>query len=198
MRSRKTIDLLWLLSLPFLAFLILPLVALFLRVNPEQLLENLNKPEVYQAIWLSLSTTTIATGVAILLATPVAYQMARRTFRFKQVVDTLIDLPTVLPPAVAGVALLLAFGRRGLLGSVWAAWGIDIAFTQIAVVIAQTFISAPLYLKSAIVGFASVEAELEQAAQLDGASRWDVFRQITVPLSWTALLSGAVLTWARA
>lgn len=198
MRSQKTSNRLWLLSLPFLAFLILPLLALFLRIQPEQLLKNLGRPAVYHAIWLSLSTTTLATVSAILIGTPVAYQMARRTFPFKSVVDTLIDLPTVLPPAVAGVALLLAFGRRGLLGSVFADLGINIAFTPVAVVIAQTFIAAPLYLKSAIVGFAGVEAELEQAAALDGASRWDVFRRITTPLAWRALLSGAVLTWARA
>src|SRR5436190_22483395 len=173
MPSQKTSDRLWLLSLPFMAFLILPLLALFLRLQPEQLLKNLSRPEVYQAIWLSLSTTTLATVTTILIGTPVAYQMARRTFRFKPVVDTLIDLPTVLPPAVAGVALLLAFGRRGLLGGVFAGLGINIAFTPVAVVIAQTFIAAPLYLKSAIVGFASVEVELEQAAALDGASRWD-------------------------
>jgi molybdate transport system permease protein len=198
MRFQKTSDKLWLLGLPFLAFLILPLLALFLRLQPEQLLKNLVQPTVYQAIWLSLSTTSLATGVTILIGTPVAYQMARRTFHFKPVVDTLIDLPTVLPPAVAGVALLLAFGRRGLLGGVFAELGINIAFTPVAVVIAQTFIAAPLYLKSAMVGFASVDTELEQAAALDGASRWDVFRRVTIPLSWTALLSGAVLTWARA
>jgi molybdate transport system permease protein len=110
----------------------------------------------------------------------------------------LIDLPTVLPPAVAGVALLLAFGRRGLLGSYLEAAGLHIAFTQTAVVIAQTFISAPLFIKAAIVGFGAVERELEQAASLDGASRWEVFRHITIPLAWTALLSGAVLAWARA
>ena len=104
MQPRKPFELLGLLSLPFLAFLLLPLVALFLRVQPEELLANLGKPTVYQAIGLSLTTTTLATGLTLLLGTPLAYYMARRRFRFRALVDTLIDLPTVLPPAVAGVA----------------------------------------------------------------------------------------------
>jgi molybdate transport system permease protein len=191
-------DWLWPLSVPFLAFLILPLAALLARAPAGQLVENLRQPEVYQAIALSLNTATLATLLSILLGTPLAYLMARRTFRLKRVVDTLIDLPTVLPPAVAGVALLLAFGRRGLLGSALQAAGLQIAFTQTAVVIAQTFISAPLFIKAAIVGFSAVERELEQSAALDGASRWGVFRHVTIPLARSALLSGAVLAWARA
>ncbi|MCC6192218.1 MAG: molybdate ABC transporter permease subunit [Anaerolineales bacterium] len=191
-------DWLWPLSLPFLAFLILPLVALLARTPAGRLLENLRQPEVHQAIALSLNTASLATLASILIGTPVAYLMARRTFRFKRALDTLIDLPMVLPPAVAGVALLMAFGRRGLLGGYLEELGLHIAFTRTAVVIAQTFIAAPLFIKSAVVGFATVERELEQAAALDGASRWGVFRHITVPLAWTALLSGAVLAWARA
>lgn len=197
-QGRRASRWLWPLSFPFLTFLTLPLLALLARASAGQLIENLRQPEVYQAIGLSLSTATQATLASILLGTPVAYLMARRSFRLKRVLDTLIDLPTVLPPAVAGVALLMAFGRRGLVGNALEDWGVHIAFTQAAVVIAQTFISAPLYVKAAIVGFAAVERELEQAAALEGAGGWGVFRHITVPLSWTALLSGAVLTWARA
>ncbi len=185
-------------ALPYLAFLALPLAAILLRTAPGRVWANLGQAEVYQAIALSLSTSTLAAGVTILLGTPVAYLMARRQFRLKRALDTVIDLPTVLPPAVAGVALLMAFGRRGIVGNLLEDWGLHIAFTQSAVVIAQTFIAAPLYIKSAIVGFANVEPELEQAAALDGASGWGVFRHVTLPLSWRALLSGAVLTWARA
>lgn len=188
----------WALSAPYLAFLLLPLAALLLRTQPEGFWGSLGRAEVHQAILLSLRTSTLATGLTLLLGTPVAYQLARGAWRFKRALDTLIDLPTVLPPAVAGVALLTAFGRRGLVGSVLSEWGIDIAFTEAAVVIAQTFIAAPLYIKSAIIGFAGVEPELEQAAALDGANRWDVFRRVTLPLSGSALVSGAVLTWARA
>ena len=103
-----------------------------------------------------------------------------------------------LPPAVAGVALLMAFGRRGLLGGYLEFLGLDIAFTQFAVILAQTFVAAPFYVKAAILGFSNIEPELEQAAALDGAGHGQVFRFITIPLSWTALLSGMVMTWARA
>jgi len=196
--GRRLRDFWWPLSLPLLAFLALPLIALLARSSLGQLWLNLNQPVVYQAISLSLFTSTMATAVTIVLGTPLAFLMARRQFRLKRVVDTLIDLPTVLPPAVAGVALLMAFGRRGIAGSLLAELGIHIAFTQAAVIMAQTFIAAPLYLKSAITGFAAVEPELEQSAALDGASEWNIFRHVTIPLSHRALLSGAVLTWARA
>ncbi len=188
----------WLLSLPILGFLTLPLLALLLRVPLERLWITLGTPAVYQAISLSLTTSAITTGVTILSGTPLAYLMARRQFPLKRVVDTLIDLPTVLPPAVAGVALLMAFGRRGMVGSYLEAWGLHIAFTQVAVVMAQTFVAAPLYLKSATAGLAEVQPELEQAAALDGAGDWQVFRRITLPLARRALLTGVVMTWARA
>lgn len=188
----------WLLSLPILGFLTLPLLALLLRVPLERLWLTLGTPTVYQAISLSLTTSAITTGITILSGTPLAYLMARRQFPLKRVVDTLIDLPTVLPPAVAGVALLMAFGRRGMVGSYLEAWGLHIAFTQMAVVMAQTFVAAPLYLKSAMAGLAEVQPELEQAAALDGAGDWQVFRRITLPLARRALLTGVVMTWARA
>jgi molybdate transport system permease protein len=187
-----------LLSLPLLAFLVLPLVALFLRVSPASLLANLGKPQVLQTVGLSLGTTLTATAITIIFGTPVAYLLAQRRTRFYQVVDTLIDLPTVLPPAVAGVALLLAFGRRGLLGGLYCGLDVNIAFTQVAVVMAQTFIAAPFFIKAATLGFASVEAEIKNAAALDGANSWQVFRHVVMPLSWTALVSGSVMTWARA
>jgi len=188
----------WLLSLPMLGFLTLPLVALLLRVPLERLWANLHLPMVYQAIGLSLRSSAMATGITILCGTPLAYLMARQQFPLKRAIDTLIDLPTVLPPAVAGVALLMTFGRRGLVGGFLEDWGIQIAFTQAAVVMAQIFVAAPLYLKSAIIGFAEVDRELEQAAGLDGANEWQVFRRLTVPLSRRALLTGVVMTWARA
>jgi molybdate transport system permease protein len=124
--------------------------------------------------------------------------LARRDFRGRGVVDTLIDLPMVLPPAVAGIALLVTFGRRGLLGPYLEAAGLSLAFTTAAVVLAQVFVAAPFYIKAATAGFGGVERELEQAAEIDGASPWRVFRYITVPLAWPVLLGGAVMTWARA
>jgi molybdate transport system permease protein len=188
----------WLLSLPLLLFLALPVVAMFLRIPPAQLWANLSEAQVVQAISLSLLTTCITLAVTIIFGTPVAYLLARYDFPFRRAVDTLLDLPTVLPPSVAGVALLMAFGRRGLIGEWLEVWGIHIAFTQVAVVLAQTFIAAPFYVKAAMLGFASVDQDLEQAAALDGAGGGQVFRFVTLPLARSALLSGAVMTWARA
>jgi molybdate transport system permease protein len=187
-----------LLSLPLLAFIAFPLLSLFLRTSPTDFLTNLNRSQVIQAINLSLLTSLTTTGVTLILGTPVAYLLAQRRSRFTRLVDTLIDLPTVLPPSVAGVALLMAFGRRGLLGPVFTALGVGIPFTVVAVIMAQTFIAAPFYVKAATIGFASIDLELKQAAELDGASRWQIFRHIILPLSWMALVSGSVMTWARA
>lgn len=187
-----------LLSFPLLAFLTLPLLALFLRTPPARLSANLRDPAVHQAIGLSLVTTLATTALAIAVGTPVAYLLARRRVRYRRALDTLIDLPTVLPPSVAGVALLIAFGRRGLVGQYLDDVGIEIAFTRAAVVLAQLFVAAPFYVKAAALGFGAVESDLQQAAALDGASGWQIFRLITVPLSWTALLGGSVMTWARA
>jgi molybdate transport system permease protein len=171
---------------------------LLLSIPPGDLLENMSRPQVRQAIWISIKTTTITTGVAIIFGTPVAYLLARRRFPLRRAVDTLIDLPIVLPPAVAGVALLITFGRQGLIGSWLAELGVSIAFTQTAVIMAQTFVAAPFYIKAASIGFAAVNKDLEQAASIDGAGTWQLFRHVTVPLAWAAMLSGSVMTWARA
>ena len=180
----------WLLSVP--------LLALVFRISPAQIWENLQTPQVYEAIRISLTTTAITTIVSILFGTPVAYLLARRQVPFRPFIDTLIDLPIVLPPAVAGVALLIAFGRRGLVGTYLTDFGIDIAFSQVAVIMAQTFVAVPFYVKAAALGFGAVDRELEQAAAIDGANTWQVFRRVTLPLAWTALISGGVMTWARA
>lgn len=191
-------DRVWLLSLPMLAFLALPLLALVLRIPPMSLLGTLGEPGVRQAIGISLQTSLITVALTVFFGSPLAYLLARRSFRGKRLVEALVDLPIVLPPAVAGVALLIAFGRRGILGGTLDLWGVQIAFTPLAVVLAQIFIAAPLFIRSAAIGFASVEPELEQAAGLDGASSWAVFRLVTLPLSRYALLSGVMMTWARA
>src|SRR6185436_16492946 len=177
----------WLLiaSLPMLAFLLLPLLALLLRIPLARLLANLANPEVSQAISLSMITTALTVLLTLLLGTPVAYLLARRRFRGHTALDTLIDLPMVLPPSVAGIALLVAFGRRGLLGQYLTIAWIELAFTQAAVVLAQTFVAAPFYIKAAAAGFAGVDRELEQAAALDGASALQVGRYVTAPLAWT-------------
>jgi molybdate transport system permease protein len=185
-------------ALPLLAFIVIPLIALFFHTSLANLFKDLNQFQVIQAVSLSLVTSLTTTGIALLAGTPVAYLLAQRRIRFYRIVDTIIDLPTVLPPSVAGVALLMAFGRKGLFGPTLAALGINIPFTLIAVIMAQTFIAAPLYVKAAAIGFSAIDAELKQAAALDGANRWQTFRYVTLPLSWMALLSGGVMTWARA
>jgi molybdate transport system permease protein len=185
------------LSLPMMLFIALPLIGILLRASPTNILQALRQPQVLQAITLSLFTSLVTTFLAVLLGTPVAYALVHRRFRFFRLIDTLIDLPTVLPPAVAGVALLMTFGRRGLLGGFLSSMGISLPFTTAAVIMAQLFIAAPLYIKAAALGFSSVDCEIKQAAALDGASHMQVFRYMMVPLAKMAILSGCVMTWAR-
>jgi molybdate transport system permease protein len=181
-----------------LFFLSIPIIAIFLRISPAHLVENLRQPQVLQAVGLSLVTTMISTLIIILAGTPLAFSHSRGQYRLSRVVDTLIDLPLVLPPAVAGVALLIAFGRQGILGRYLADFGMQIAFTPLAVIIVQVFVAAPFYIKSASLAFANIDQELEHSAALDGANSPQIFRYLTVPLSWSALLGGSVMSWARA
>ncbi|NTU82062.1 MAG: molybdate ABC transporter permease subunit [Chloroflexales bacterium] len=185
-------------SLPMLAYLLIPLLAMIARVDIAAILAQFANPEVGQAIWLSITTTTWCTALALGLGTPLAFLLARRRFRGRSLLDTLVELPMVLPPSVAGIALLIAFGRRGLIGASLDAAGLQIAFTTVAVVMAQVFVAAPFYIKTAVAGFAGIERELEQAAAIDGASPLQVFRLITLPLAWPVLLGGLVMSWARA
>ena len=185
-------------ALPYLLFLLIPLVALLLYASPANLWATLQQGQVFQAIYLSLFTSMSTVALTILLGTPVAYYLSHRNYRLFRFIDTLVELPTVLPPAVAGVALLIAFGRTGLLGGALNTLGITIPFTPLAVIMAQSFVAAPFYIKSAAVGFSTVDYELRKAAALDGANGWQTFRFVTVPIAWVALVSGGVMTWARA
>ena len=187
-----------LLALPLILLFLIPVATLFTRISLPVLLQNIAEPAVLQAIGVSLRTTTISLSLILLLGTPLAYLMGRYEFRHKKLLDTLIDLPTVLPPSVAGIALLITLGRRGWVGSWLGGLGIETAFTMAAVVIAQLFIAAPFYVRAATLGFASVDLEIEQAAQLDGANRWQIFRHIILPLSRASMLSGGMMSWARA
>ena len=188
----------WALSLPLLLFLLLPLLALLFYSSPAELAANLALPQVRQAISLSLRTSSWATLAAVALGMPVAYLLARRQFYGRLLLDNLIDLPIVLPPAVAGLSLLLVFGRRGWVGAPLDQLGIRITFTELAVIMAQTFIAVSLFIRAASIGFAAVEPELEDAAAIDGANRWQSFWRITLPLSRRAVLTGVALAWARA
>ena len=179
--------------------LAVPLAALVWRTLESGALgPAMGSPVVGHALRLSLVTSAVSLGLALLCGTPLAYGLARWRFRGRGALDALVDVPVVLPPAVAGIALLMAFGRRGVLGAPLDALGISVAFTPVAVVLAQCFVAVPYYVRAARTGFAGVEPSLEEAARVDGASALDVFRHVTVPLALPSLLTGAVLCWARA
>jgi molybdate transport system permease protein len=186
------------LALPIILFITIPIVAIFLKTPLGQLFANINQAQLVHAINLSIVTSLSTTLITLIFGTPVALLLSQRNFRFHRFIDTLIDLPTVLPPSVAGIALLMAFGRKGLFGAFFTSMGISIPFTFIAVIMAQTFVASSLYIKAATIGFSAVETELKQASALDGANRWQTFRYITLPISWTSIMSGSVMTWARA
>ncbi|HEY0071636.1 MAG TPA: ABC transporter permease [Chloroflexia bacterium] len=181
-----------------LAFLTLPLLALLLRVPLSDLPRYLNDPLVLDALRLSLVSSLSSLALMVLLGTPLAYGLARSSFPGKRVVETLVELPLVLPPAVAGVALLFAFGRRTPVGGVLRDLNIEVAFTIAAVIMAQAFVAAPFYIKSARAGFQSVPRDLVEAAQTQGAGGWQTFRHIIVPLALPSIAGGAVMGWARA
>lgn len=192
--------LLWLSCIVLVAFLIVPLSAIFIRALPSgEVGDALRDPVVREALQLSLVTTGITLLIIIILGTPVAWLLARYRFRGRDALDSLIELPMVLPPAVAGVALLMAFGRRGVLGPFFSdTFGIELPFTTAAVILAQAFVAAPFYVKAAQAGFATVDPELEHVAATLGISRFQTFISVTVPLALPALLGGAVMAWARA
>ncbi len=176
-----------------------PLLALAWRTLPSgRWLEALASPTVIQALSLSLATTAASLALIVLLGTPMAYLLARHHFPGRGLVDTIIDLPMVLPPAVAGLALLMLFGRGGLLGPTLRALDVDVAFSTAAVVLAQTFVAGPFYIRSARAGFESVDPLLEKVAATLGKSDLEIFRQITIPLALPSLVGGAVMSWARA
>ncbi len=186
-------------GIAFALFVFVPLAALVYRAEQSgDILDSLQRPIVRDALRLSLVTSLFTLGVAVLAGTPLAYFLARSSFPGKRIVDTLIDLPIVLPPVVAGVALLMAFGRRGVFGDELGAIGIELAFTTEAVVLAQIFVSAPFFIRSAKAGFQSVDHTYEQMAYTLGASRLSTFMRVTLPLAMPAVIGGVVLCWARA
>ena len=188
-----------LLAALFALFLGLPVLALVIRAIVDgSLAVALTTPAVLDALWLSLVTTAVCLVVTVVLGLPLAFVLARRRFRFKGLIEAVVDLPIVLPPAVAGLALLLVFGRRGLLSAPFEVLGVSVPFTTVAVVLAQLFVSAPFFIRSARTGIAGVDRDLEDAARVDGATEGQLFRSVTVPLSSVALAAGLVMSWARA
>jgi len=180
-----------------LAFLLLPLVALFLRVSPGTLIEQLGSGAAVDAILVSLKTSLLAHVVILGLGTPVAWVLATHSFPGRRVVVAAIELPLVLPPAVAGIALLAAFGRRGLLGETFEGLGISLPFTQAAVVVAIVFVASPFYLRQAIAAFAALDRTLIDASRTLGAGPLRTFRRVALPLAAGALGAGSSLAFAR-
>jgi molybdate transport system permease protein len=179
------------------AFLLLPLVAIFLRVPAGHLFAQLGDPVTRDALVVSLKTSAIAHAGVLLVGTPCAYLLARRRFRGRGAVLTLVELPLVLPPAVAGVALLATFGRFGLLGGTLHALGISIGFTQAAVVLAVGFVESPFYLRGAVAAFDSIDRDLLAAARTLGAGPWRVFLRVALPLAAGGLGAASALALAR-
>ncbi len=152
---------------------------------------------VLDALGLSLVTTAISLVVTVAIGLPLAVVLARRRFRGSSILEAVVDLPIVLPPSVAGLALLLTLGRSGLVGRPLEALGIELPFTTLAVILAQTFVSAPFFIRSARTGIAAVDRDLEDAARADGSSELQLFAAITIPLAAPALAAGLVMSWAR-
>lgn len=179
-------------------FIIIPFLSLFLELIGFDLRLLTGSLLAIRAITTSLTTTAVSLVFLVIIGLPTAYLMAKNEDELSRYGSVLLDLPMVLPPAVAGVLLLLAFGRNGLIGSILAKQGITVTFTWFAVVLAQCFVAGPLFIKSAINGFRSINPELEETALTLGKNPWQVFWQVTFPLALPSLISGLVMAWARA
>ncbi|HET8752216.1 MAG TPA: molybdate ABC transporter permease subunit [Gaiellaceae bacterium] len=180
-----------------LGFLVLPIVAIFSRVSPGTLVGQLSRPVVTDALVLSLKTSAIAQALVLLLGTPAAYLLATRRFRGRSFAVVLVELPLVLPPAVAGIGLIATFGRLGLLGGTLDALGVRLGLTQAAVVIAVAYVSSPLYVRQAIAAFEAVDPDLVAASRTLGAGRTRTFFRVVLPLARRGLAAGEALSFAR-
>jgi molybdate transport system permease protein len=181
------------------AFVVLPLAALLQRAPWSGLDDLLTEPVVTESLRLSLLSAGAATAISLLLGVPLAWMLARSSFRGRSVLRALVTLPMVLPPVVGGAALLFAFGRRGLLGEpVYDGTGFLLPFSIWGVIAANTFVAMPFLVITVESGLRAADQRQEEAAATLGAGRWTVFRRVTIPNALSALLAGAVLCWARA
>lgn len=188
----------WIAAACMVAFVALPIMALFVTTGVTGFLAGLGDPLVRPALALSLLTTTISLAVVIALGTPLAWLLAVRRTRAARTLETMLQLPVVIPPAVAGLALLLTFGRQGLLGAPLASLGWSVSFSTAAVVMAEVFVSAPFYLQAATTAFRRIDPGLLVVARSLGASPARVFFRVALPLARAGLVSGAAMAWARA
>ena len=181
-----------------LAFIAVPLAALYAHLSPGRFVAMVASPPALAALRISLITTTASLALTVLFGTPLAYLLARARFPGRTLADALVDLPIVVPPAVAGLALLFVFGSTGFAAPALAALHVRLAFTTAAVVMAQLFVGSPFYVRSARAGFVAVERVYEDAAATLGSGPLQTFARVTVPLALPALAGGPVLAWARA
>jgi molybdate transport system permease protein len=181
-----------------LTFLTLPVVAIFVDRSPGDLIDSLGEPGALDALWLSLRTTAMSLAIILLVGTPAAYLLATRSFRGKALVVTLVELPLVLPPAVAGIALLAAVGPAGILGGAVEAAGIELALQTAGVVVALTFVASPFYVRQAMAAFASVDRTLLDASRTLGASEARSFARVMIPAAMPGLAAGTALALGRA
>ena len=183
----------------YVAFIGLPVLALIIRsVREQDFWSGLSSSLALQALQLSITTSAISIIIVILVGTPFALLLARSNCLLLKIVDSMVELPIVLPPVVAGVAMLMAFGRQGIMGPALTGIGISIPFTTVAVIFAQIFVSAPFYVRAAKLGFQSVDHEYEEISLTLGVSPWHTFWRLTLPLAAPSMLTGLVLAWARA
>ena len=183
----------------YVLFIGLPIVALLARAGQQEgFLSGLTGELVLQALRLTVITSVVSMVVVVVVGTPFALLLARRRSTLLRVIDTFVELPIVLPPVVAGVAMLMAFGRNGLLGPFLGSLGVTLPFTTAAVIFAQVFVAAPFYVRAARIGFAGVDPTYEEVSQTLGVSPWATFWRLTLPVAWPSLLTGLTLAWARA
>jgi molybdate transport system permease protein len=181
-----------------LTFLTVPVVAIFANSSPADLISSLGEQGSLDALWLSLRTTAVSIAIILAVGTPAAYLLATRSFRGKAIVVTLIELPLVLPPAVAGIALLAAVGPNGILGGAIDAAGIELSLTTAGVVVALTFVSSPFYVRQAMAAFTAVDRSLLDASRTLGASEARGFLRVMIPVALPGLASGTALALGRA
>ena len=181
-----------------LVFLALPLVAIFVEGGPGELLASLGEPGALDALRLSLQATTVALVVIVAVGTPAAWLLATRSFRGRAIAITLVELPLVVPPAVAGIGLLATLGPAGLLGGAIAATGLELVFETAGVVVALTFVASPFYIRQALAAFGALDPALIEASRTLGASEARTFARIAVPNALPGLVAGGALAWGRA
>ena len=181
-----------------LTFLVVPIVSVFVEAGPGDLLASLGDPAAVDALWLSLKTTLAAVAIIVVVGTPAAYLLATRRFRGRSLVITLVELPLVLPPAAAGIALLASLGPNGLLGGAIESAGVRLVLETAGVVVALTFVSAPFFLRQAQASFEALDPAWLDASRTLGASEARTFARIAVPAAAPGLLAGLALAWGRA